>query len=197
MNDTNIIYHFKFNAVDKRTMMSVYSFERDNVLLFMTQHGFDIDKNLDNIFIEEYDYSNNQRYDDRFLKIVKLRSNNNKDTIYNIMTTDELLSSCAVKIGEELTDKSFFGNLLTFEKFPIFRIISELIEKIKYGVIMDYQIIHDNDEYQNDDIKEPDYDRYIIIDKLLDNALKTFGTSIDVVLDISIEGYVANFISII
>lgn len=194
MNDN--IYCFEFGICDGKMHNPVYSFNFDDIVLFINQHKFDEKECQDYIKIKPYSDEIAFKDEDKMLKLFKFKSNNSNE-IFSVMTTEYILEKCVINTGEVLMNAEWFGSLITNENIPIFKIINDMIENdgLPYSLIMDYQQIPDDQT----EVYDTDYNYDMIKEELCKSLVKTFGLSdpSSVVQEITIEGYISGFASLI
>ena len=143
-------FYFSFRLLDK-TIEEIFTFDRNTMLLFLTQHGFDIDIAHVQIY-HNINEDISPCWDDireHMLKPFVFQSNvsGEKFTIY---TTDNLLTSILDDVGETLSDTSMFGSLSLRTEIEIFDDINKDIETLRFGTIMDHNIANGEYEYEEE-----------------------------------------------
>lgn len=137
---------------NKNSLISVYSYDREDIIKFIRQHGFD----LNNAHIDVY--QNPEPFFADKIEMVKpyhFHSNKtNKD--YTIMTTEFIVTETITKVGGDLVETLTFNNgLITRDDIPLIRNIVSLIGTLDFCIVVDYT---------NGDVLTDDYmDRFNVL----------------------------------
>jgi hypothetical protein len=100
-------------------------------------------------------------FDDRNeLKVFKMGSNQDHK-IHNVVTIKEYIDCIIEDLCDELISNTVFGDAITREEFQIIKEIQDNIEALNYGIITDFCMIEENDDYYS----HIDYSGYPSLDK--------------------------------
>jgi hypothetical protein len=186
-----MIYTFSFAASEGRRTIDVYSFNRDAVILFVNQHGFKVPLG----FIKEVPYNSmiEKHIEETSLFPVTLRSNSSNEQ-FTIFTTADILDAVIVNTTEMIGETAWFGPLI-IDEYPIFTYINDMIDKLKYAEIMDYQLIDNPDDNPDETVCDSDINMDSIKREIESDVYKKLET-VERILPITIESYAAGFNSL-
>jgi hypothetical protein len=191
MDSKEYIYTFAFNVLDNKYTLNVYSFDKQDILLFIHQHKFENGEEY--IQLVPYEKNAISRYQDKMLKPFKFRSNSS-DEEYTVMTTEFILEKCLTNAGDIITKSCWLSSILPeYNSMSLFNYINEAIEQLKYATVMDWQMMIDDSTCIE---LNPDVNKNIIMDKLMQSAyLNNIGEGFinEDVQEITIESYVNGF----
>ena len=142
------LYVFKWKTINGKNSNEVFTYDRNDMILFLSQHGFSTEEN-NNVTVVMDDVA---RDDINYLRIYTFGSRK-RDRFYRIATTETIMSTIVMDVGAELSDAMTFGACALRGEIEIFHKIDKLIQSLDYVYIMDGYIasMNETDEY---------YDRY-------------------------------------
>ena len=191
MDSKEYIYTFAFNVLDNKYALNVYSFDKQDVLLFVHQHGFEHGEEY--IQLVPYEKEAISRYQDKLLKPFRFKSNSSNEE-YVVMTTEFIFEKCLTNAGEILTKCCWLSSILPeYNTLPAFKYINEAIDQLKYATVMDWQMFIDDSTCIE---LNPDVNKNIILDELTQTAyLNNIGENFinEEIQEITIESYVNGF----
>ena len=201
--DSDVVFRFRFSPKSVKDNFydyayRVYAFKREDMDLFLKQHGFDTRLvHIECIPINEFDDD-----DDHFLKSFKFRSNTSAE-IYNIMTTDHFIKDAIDYTCAQLSDTLVFGPPIVRNDIEIIRLINDLMFSIPHAFILDHTLTDGftGEPYSKDWEKYIKfYNPYQSLEDMDDSYIyeSIHNNSIDdLVQPITIEAYVSNFTQMI
>lgn len=197
-NETYLdLFRFQFTSManNKNQIYTVYA-DNDSVLkLFLNQHNF---SNYDHCI--EYGNFNINRTPEALIEPFKFRSNKFKGTV-TVMTTCDFVTNAISDVGTELSSTLVFGTPALRGEIEIFKLISDLIDKLPYAYIIDQYILNDDEYYSYiESNKRDDFDNdYLSFtfdeDSLCESLICASAT--DDIQPITLEAYVEYFTSIL
>lgn len=191
MNSKEYIYTFAFNVLDNKYSINVYSFNKEDVILFTKQHSFINGES----YIQCIPYNNeaSSKYEDKMLKLFTFKSNNT-DEDYKVMTTEFIFEKCVLNAGQILTKACWLSSLLPERNaLPLFKYLNESIDKLRYATVMDWQMMIDDSTSIE---LNGDVNKNIIVDDLVNSSyLNSIGENFisEDVQEITIESYINGF----
>lgn len=205
------LFEFEFASLEdpcESMRHQVYSFNRELIMLFAKQHGFDtndININVDPNYKDEDDCIGviNERY---LLQPYRFKSNFS-DQEYHIITCQGFVDKAIEDTAQDITNRLWFDTIIMRRDVEFIRIINQLVKELSHVFIMDNLLIDDfwNEESGENYLKSfriPEIDDYFDVN--IGGVLGTpeaeyvmdslFNSSIDTeVQPITIESYVKSF----
>ena len=129
----------------------VYAFDRMSMEMFIKQHNFDLTSvNIETMPIEDFDDD-----EDCFIKPYKFKSNKSSE-IFNIFTTNKIVTEAIDSACLELCDTLTFGPAIVRDDIGFIKLINDLIYKLPHVFILDHTLMDSSCEPISDH-----WDRYI------------------------------------
>lgn len=189
------IFKFSFVCVNSiyNNTISVYSPYREYIDIFLNQHTFDVD----NAVVECIDYSK-QIDSNQMLSPFKFKSNILPE-IYTIISTNEIIETCILDISHELNNKLYFGQSFRYyvDKIELFNVISDLVNQISFAKLVESLDSYDIGYYNFNEAYYDSLDSYINNPNEAELFRKVSANYKTDILNITLEGYVTAFTSII
>jgi len=202
ISNEDVIYSLKVDApgADDK-FIRVSSFDIDMIYKFINTHltpeAVDYIEVYDGLYIpsEITDY-----LDDDKLRMYYFRDNSDKNT-YAIPSSRAIVEEVATIVSSTLSEHETFGNVIMNKSIPIIKVLSELINDLTFGFVLEEQTCDmsedDRDEqYQyrvNKCIQEND--TYDFDDGVIFNEMEAVLNDItdDKIMPFTIKGYVSGF----
>lgn len=195
----DVVFKFQFTTMNLSTDAQgppyrVYAFNREDMDLFLRQHGFDIRYvHVEFIPINEFDDD-----EEHILKLHKFRSNTSNE-VYHIMTTSRFVDDAIDYTCLQLTDHLILGPPIVRNDIEIIKLINELMYSLPYVFILDHTL---TDGFGGD-VYSGDWEKYIKFydsEQSLENMDDSYiyesmhnSSVIDKMQPITIEAYVSHF----
>ena len=196
VNDVIFRFQFRSKAANASYLTyTVYSYKREDMLLFLKQHNFDLNHvHVDILEIAGEDFNEND-----ILQPYLFGTNSSED-VYTIMSTISIVDDCILNTAQTLANTLLFGPPIIRTDIELFRVINDLINELPHVYILDHTLIDET----NDSMYSPDHSKYI---KSWDGETPDPGDDVYVIESlyncsilqeiqpITMEGYVSNFTS--
>lgn len=137
--------------------------------------------------------------DDNLLRVYYFRDNSNKNT-YAIPSSKAIIEEVATIVSSTLSNVETFGNIIMNDSLPIINVLSELINSLNLGFVLEQQICDasesDRDEeYQYKINKCKQSEQYDFDDGVIFNEMEAILSSLseDKIMPFTIKGYVSGF----
>lgn len=182
----------------------IYSHTKEDMMLFMQQHGFDI-QYADVQYVYDNDSETNSSY--TTLKLYHFKSNK-CDTVYHIMTCEYFIQQALSNVASHISDACVFGQGIFRDDVEIIKLVQDLLDKLPHVEILDYGFIDGDWVVENcmdadidlswesikkcrlfDEDGEPNYEMFD--NSSIYDSFVTKGP--DEIQDITIEAYVRSF----
>jgi hypothetical protein len=188
------LFKFSWHPLhDPDTFMTVFTYDKNMMDLFLQQHGFDIQ--TANVEIIDDTISKD---DMMYINVFRFGSRK-RDMIYNIATTLEIINTVTQAVADELQTCMQFGACALRGEIEIFDRISKLIGELDYVYIMD-EIDWTDDNIDTDMYRYQGYPYYEEIamdassDRLYTDLYDDCAVEkIDQIIPFTIESYVSIF----
>lgn len=199
------MFKFQIGSGKNITDFAVFSHEKHELLLFMKQHNILINESYIEWITDEEFYSKYSNKED-LLRFYKFRSNKNNE-VYNVMTSKYLLNYALQLVGDHISDNMIFGPAIFRDDIEFIKLISDLINKLPFIEIMDYELLdmdtialHDSYEWKDvkhDKLFNKDIDAiYDLFDTcyVYEALNEAFEKHEDDIQPITIEAYIRAFV---
>jgi hypothetical protein len=124
--------HNVSNATD---VISIYASTKDDMLLFLKQHNFDM--RYVNI---EYVDDNRKILDSYVLKTYHFRSNKSNE-VFHIKTCESFVASAIATVGDHLSDTCIFGESIFRDDIEFIKVVTDLIDKLPFATVVDWSLL--------------------------------------------------------
>lgn len=168
MVDTETVFQLTFSSVYNNLPYHVHTSDREKMINFMKQHTFDCDTaNVDIVYLS----NDGENIDDRCeIKTYKMTSNKNRNKIYNVLSTEQLISDALETICSTLSESLLFGEPTTRTDIDFIRDICDLISDLPHSIVLDHMLLNeDESDFLSSDWKRYaktfGYDRYVTVDQ--------------------------------
>lgn len=203
---------FEFSSIhntSKNMNYCVYAENKDDLKLFMTQHGFSNVPNESVTLVEKGKHEG-----DHVLEPYKFRSNSSNE-LFTVMTCWKFVEDAIAKLSRDLSETMLFGEAIVRRDIEIFKVIGDVINGLDQGRIIDFLLCDytpSENDFGDERIKnsielyqlQKEYMRHIdhpsednpemlIYSDLCDAMVDEDGDPDKGVLPITIECYINNF----
>lgn len=185
------VFRFQFASKSGKSNV-VYSLSKEDMSLFLKQHGFD----LNNAYVDVIK-ENLSKINEDLLMTYNFKSNTLANT-FTLSTTTNFINDAIITIGSDLSASLMFGLVSIYGDIEIFELISSLIDEVPHVFIIDQYIADESNNYHNyidnpiaDKFYSDGYDDEGIYESLLEASV------INNIQPITIEAYVKYFTSLL
>lgn len=202
IQNESIIYSLKIDAPGADGMyIRVSSYDINMIYQFINTHltpeAIDYIKAYDGLYIPS---EVTDDLEDNMLRIYYFKDNSNKNT-YAIPSSKAIIEEVATIISSALSNVETFGSIIMDKNIPILKVLSELINDLNLGFVLEEQLCdmseEDRDQAYQYKISQSSQssEQYDFDDGVIFNEMASIidGITDDKIMPFTIKGYVSGF----